>query len=188
MTNDVVPHEFSLERYRDYLLVLARVQMSPLLQGKLDPSDIVQETLLKAHEKKPHFCGTSAMELTTWLRRILTNTMIDACRRFAGQGRNAGREVSLEAVEQSSARLEALLADNPSTSPSQQGMHDEQLLRLAAALGQLPDDQRLAVELHHLQGYKLELIAERMERTKQAVGGLLRRGMRRLRQLLDESQ
>jgi RNA polymerase sigma-70 factor (ECF subfamily) len=187
MTIDAASQGVPLERYREYLLVLARVQMSPLLQGKVDPSDVVQETLLKAHENQQQFSGTTDAELTAWLRRILTNTMIDACRRFAGEGRDVRREVSLAAVEQSSARLEVLLADNPSASPSQRGMHEEQLLRLAGALGRLPADQRSAVELHHLQGYTLEAIAEHMERTKQAVGGLLRRGMSRLRQLLDES-
>lgn len=187
MTNAAVPPLPTPERYREYLLVLARVQMSPLLRGKIDPSDVVQETLLKAHENREQFRGTTAAELTAWLRRILANTMIDAARRFSRDGRDIGREVSLDAVEQSSARLEALLAGDPSYSPSQRGMHEEQLERLAAALSQLPEDQRAAVELHHLQGYKLEDITREMGRSKQAVGGLLRRGMLRLRQLLDES-
>jgi RNA polymerase sigma-70 factor, ECF subfamily len=188
MTNDTVPPEPSLERYREYLLVLARVQLSPLLQTKVEPSDVVQEALLKAHQGQEQFKGATEAELTAWLRRILTNTMIDAFRWFAGEGRDVRREVSLAAVEQSSARLEALLTANPSASPSQHGMREEQLLRLAGALGKLPTDQRTAVELHHLQGYTLETIAEHMGRTKQAVGGLLRRGMSQLRRLLDESQ
>lgn len=188
MTTDAVPQGSSVERYREYLLVLARVQMSPILKGKVDPSDVVQETLLKAHKEQKQFRGTTEAELTAWLRNILANTMIDACRRFGGEGRDIGREVSLEAVEQSSARLEALLAGNPSASPGQQMMHEEQLLGLAAALGKLPPDQRTAVELHHLQGYMLEDIAKQMDRTKDAVGGLLRRGMGQLRKLLDESK
>jgi RNA polymerase sigma-70 factor, ECF subfamily len=187
MTNEAVPPVPSPERYREYLLVLARVQLSPLLRGKIDPSDVVQETLRKAHENRQQFRGTTSVELKAWLRRILVNTMTGEVRRFSGDGRDVGREVSLEAVEQSSARLEALLAGDPLDSPSQRLMHEEQLERLAAALSLLPEDQRTAVELHHLQDSPLEAIAGEMGRSKKAVGGLLRRGMLKLRQLLEES-
>jgi RNA polymerase sigma-70 factor (ECF subfamily) len=188
MTNNAVPQGPSLERYRAYLLVLARLQLDPRLRGKLDPSDVVQETLLKAHEKQEQFRGAGEEEWTAWLRRILANTMIDGLRRFGGEGRDVGREQPLESVlEQSSARLEAMLAADTANSPPQRTIHQEQLLRLAAALEQLPADQRTAVEMHHLQAQPLEAIAAQMGKTKSAVGGLLRRGMSKLRQLLDES-
>jgi RNA polymerase sigma-70 factor (ECF subfamily) len=65
-------------------------------------------------------------------------------------------------------------------------MRQELHLRLATALGQLPEDQRLAIELHHLKGRTVAEAAEQMKRTKNAVVGLLFRGMKRLRQLLQE--
>ena len=64
----------------------------------------------------------------------------------------------------------------------------EQLIRLADALGQLPDDQRQAVEMRHLQGLATAEIAERMKRSVAAIGGLLQRGLRALRVSLDESR
>ena len=97
-------------------------------------------------------------------------------------------ERSLEAaVERSSSRLEALLADQRS-SPSEQAARQEQLLRLAEGLARLPEDQRRAVELKHLQGESLEAIGQEMGRSATAVAGLLRRGLDRLREWLAEGE
>lgn len=184
MPSEAEPQGVPLERYREYLRVLARVQLSALLQGKVDPSDVVQESLLKAHEKREQFRGDSEADLTAWLRRILANTLTDVVRRYAGEGRDVGREQSLDAaVEQSSSRLEAWLEDAGS-SPVERLERQEQVLQLADALAGLPDDQRNALELRHLQGHSIAEISQAMGRSETAVGGLLRRGMKKLRQEL----
>ena len=103
------------EGYRDYLHLLARLQLDPRLRGKLDPSDIVQQT-----------------------------------------------------------------------SPSARAVRDEELRRLAEALAGLPEDQRRAVELHHLHGLPVEEVARTLGRSESAAGGLLRRGLKRLRELMRE--
>ena len=174
-----------VESYRGYLLLLARVQLAQQFQGRLDPSDLVQQTLLKAHQNRGQFRGTSEAEQMAWLRVILANAMADAVRKISPKA--GGRERSLEAaLEQSSRNLEAILAAEQ-TSPCQRVIRHEQLTRLADAIAQLPDDQRQAVELRHLQGLATAEIAARMNRNVAAIGGLLQRGLRSLRVSLDES-
>jgi RNA polymerase sigma-70 factor (ECF subfamily) len=65
-------------------------------------------------------------------------------------------------------------------------MRHEQLLLLSQALAEMPDDQRLAVELHHLKGFSLAEVGHQLGKSKASVAGLLRRGLRTLRQRLAE--
>jgi RNA polymerase sigma-70 factor (ECF subfamily) len=187
MTRDT--HEdLPMERHREYLHLLARLHLPARLRSKLDPSDVAQQTLLNAHQHLGQFRGHTEAELAAWLRQILANTLTDAVRQFGGAKRDVTLERTLqEAVAASSARLEALLLSD-TTSPSGVAMRHEEFLRLAEALPQLPDDQRTAVEMHHLQDRSVAEVAERLDRTEASVAGLLRRGLKRLRELLDTKQ
>ncbi len=121
-----------------------------------------------------------------WLRKALAHNLTDEARKLTTAARDVGRERSLEAaLEESSARLEGWLAADQS-SPGEQAERNEQLLRLARALARLPEDQRNAVELHHLKGLSLGEVAGRLGRTRGAVGKLLYRGLDKLHALLAE--
>jgi len=175
-----------LERYREYLRTLPRLQIDDRLRGKLDPSGVVQQTLLEAHQARESLRGLSEPQLAAWLHRALANNLADEVRRLGARVRDVARERSLaRAVDESSARLEVLLAADQ-TSPSQRAARQEDLLRLAEALARLPEDQRAAVELHHLEGRTLAETAEALGRTRSAVASLVFRGLRNLRQMLDE--
>jgi RNA polymerase sigma-70 factor (ECF subfamily) len=182
MSPEGEPAPRPLERFREYLRLLARLQLDPRLQGKLDASDVVQQTLVKAHQHRDQLRGTTDAELAGWLRRILANTLADEVRRHRAE---LARGLSLErALDESSARLEAWLAADQE-SPSEEAIRHEQVLGLAEALAGLPEDQRLVVEWHHLQGLPLAEVAARLGRTEAAVAGLLRRGRRKLRETLE---
>jgi len=175
-----------LERFCEYLHLLARLQMNPRLTGKVAPSDIVQQTLLKAHEKREQFRGGTAADLAGWLRAILASTLAESMRHFGRQRRDAGLERSLQAaLDDSSANLERWLAADQS-SPSQQVMREEHLSRLARALAELPEEQRTVVELRHLRGMPVAAIADQVDKSAASVAGLLRRGLQRLREVLGE--
>ena len=60
-----------LELYRNYLRLVARSLIGGALRVKLEPSDLVQETFLKAHRDFGQFAGRGEPELVAWLRQIL---------------------------------------------------------------------------------------------------------------------
>src|SRR4051812_22305872 len=87
--NDAPP---ALEPHRNFLRLIARLRLDPRLKGKLDPSDVVQQTLLRAHESIDQFRGQGEAELAAWLRQILAATMIDEVRRYGRGKRDVGAE------------------------------------------------------------------------------------------------
>jgi RNA polymerase sigma-70 factor (ECF subfamily) len=180
------PHSgASLARYREYLLLLARVQIDPRMRAKLDPADVVQETLLKAGGARDRFHGDTEQQLMAWLRAILASVLANAIRALDRPVGDAER--SLQAtLEESSHRLVSWLVGGR-LSAREIATRDEQLLVLAEALAQLPDDQRGVLELKHLRGCSVAEICEQTGRSKASVVELLFRGMKRLRASLDDA-
>ncbi|MBI3865739.1 MAG: sigma-70 family RNA polymerase sigma factor [Planctomycetia bacterium] len=175
-----------VERFRGYLCLLARAHLPPRHRSKIEASDIVQQTLLEAYEQRGDFRGQSEGELAAWLKQMLVHNLADALRGGERAKRDVRRERSLEiAIEDSFCRAEGWLAANEA-SPSQQVMRIEQVLQLAERLSQLPDEQRDAVVMHHLQGWSLAQLAGHMERSEASIAGLLRRGLKKLRELMEE--
>lgn len=172
-----------LEKYREYLGLLGRMQLDDQLAGKVDVSGVVQLSLFEA--VRSGWESRSEDERLPLLRRIFANNLLDEIRKFRTEARDVKRERSVEqAVEQSASRLNSWLRSDCST-PSQKAVRAEEQLRLATAMACLPAAQRQAIELHHLQGMSLEGIGKRMKKTKGAVAALIFRGTKRLRELLE---
>jgi RNA polymerase sigma-70 factor, ECF subfamily len=178
----------ALEPFRRYLEVLARVHLDPRLRGKLDPADVVQQTLLRACAALPDLRGQSPDALAAWLRKILARTLADTVKHYHRDRRDVNLERSLQAdLDQSSNSLGGWLAADQ-TSPSHAAQRNEELLRLANALADLPEPQREVVILKHCRGQTLQQIAEHLGRTVPSVASLLRRGLEALRHRLSPSE
>jgi RNA polymerase sigma-70 factor (ECF subfamily) len=173
--------ELTLERFRAFLSLLARLQLDPRLQAKVDLSGVVQDTLLDAHGHMAKLQKMPPAEQEAWLRTALAHNILDEVRNLKTRKHDVGRERSLEAaLEDSAARLEASLAADQS-SPSQQASRNEQGLLLAESLQKLPEDQRRAIEWKYWHGCKLGEIAELLDRSKGAVAKLIERASKTLR-------
>jgi RNA polymerase sigma-70 factor (ECF subfamily) len=175
-----------LDSYRNYLRLLARTGLDASLQGKADPSDLVQEAMLKASQRFGQFRGTTDAELAGWLRQILARCLADFVRSYRTGGRRAGREQSLDQLlSRSSQAMERILATN-GNSPSASAQRRDLGVVLSDALAQLCEDQREVIVLFHLEGLGWEEVARRLGRTEGAVRKLWARALKQLRPLLDE--
>lgn len=171
-----------LEHYRGYLQFIADTHLDRRLQAKIAPSDIVQETMLQAFRAWDNLCATSEGERLAWLRQILVRNLLHAVRDFQRAKRDVKREQPyLRLADQSSAQLAAVCAADQ-TSPSQIAIRAEEMLRVATALQELPDEQRAALVAYYWRGRTLAEISEELGKSRGAIAGLIYRGVKRLKQ------
>lgn len=179
---------FAAEEYRGYLRLLTQTRALGALARKLEPSDVVQETLLNAHRARDQFDGSTEKEFLGWLRKILANVIAKHGRHFGADKRKAGNERSLqETLDLSGNRLEQMI-QGASPTPSQCVAREEAIVGFLAAMEQLPEDQLEAVRLRHLEGLTVQEVADLMRRTRASVAGLLRRALAHLRVLLERNE
>jgi RNA polymerase sigma-70 factor, ECF subfamily len=175
-----------LELYRNYLRLVARAMIGHALRVRLDASDLVQETFLKAHQEFGQFLGGTEPELVSWLRQILVRTLANQARHHRRRGRDYHRDEPLEVLlERSSSGVQRALAA-PLSSPSSLVSRREQAVLLADALVKLPADYREIFLMRNLEHIPFEQIAVRMGRSSGAVRMLWTRTIKKLSQLLEE--
>lgn len=174
-----------LQQYRNYLSVLAATQFRHRLKSRVDPSDVVQDALLRACKHFGQFRGTTNPELVAWLRKILVNSLAQFVEQHVlAERRDVRREMSIQQIgadlEQSTAQLASLLPAS-GVSPSRAVQREEESILLADRLAQLPDDYREVLVLRNLQELPFEEVARRMQRTAGATRMLWLRAMEKLR-------
>lgn len=175
-----------LDGYRNYLLLLAQLQLRRSLRSKLDASDLVQETYTAAIRDFAQFRGNSEQELLAWLRKIMANIGFNMNRRYETQRRDAQREADLAArLDQSAATLSRLISHTPT--PSQAAARRETTVILANQLAKLPEHYRDVLVLRHLRGMTIAEVATEIGRSLEATNSLLARALVKLRLLMKDA-
>jgi len=162
-----------LQKYSNYLRLLAITHLDARLRSRVSPSDIVQETNCDAHRDFPKFRGESEGEFVAWLRAILVHNLAHLIERHVlTEKRDVRREVSLhqlgKSVERSTMRLHHFLADREE-SPSSLASRRERAVVLADHLAQLSSNYRDVIVLRNLEGLPFAKVGQRMGRTEGAV-------------------
>jgi RNA polymerase sigma-70 factor, ECF subfamily len=164
---------------------VARSLIGAALRVKVEPSDLVQETFLKAHREFAGFAGQGEPELVAWLRRILARTVADQVKHHRRMGRDLQRQESLDLLlERSDETIHHALASY-GVSPSERVSRREQAVLLADAVSQLPPDYREVFILRTLEHVPFEEVAARMVRSVGAVRMLWARALERLKEMLE---
>ena len=176
-----------LQLYRNYLTILASTQLDRRLRRRMNPSDLVQETMLAAHRDFEQFRGSSEREFLAWLRQILINSLHHAIETHVkAKMRDIRREISIEqantALDRTAANFRQILADG-GPSPSAPARQRERAVALADQLAKLKPEYRDVIVLRNLQGLSFDEIADRMDRKSGAVRMLWLRAIDRFKQV-----
>lgn len=172
-----------IQECRNYLLSVASREMDRDLEGKFGASDIVQESMLTAHQQFPNFKGDEKRQFVAWLRQILVNDLYHAIRSFKGTQK---RHVKREKPIQASVLQELPLADRHLT-PQSNALAAEQARILMSAISNLPDDYRTVLKLKSFEDRNFREIGDLMARSPDAVRKLWARALISLREKIESA-
>ena len=166
-----------LDAYRSRLRETIDADIHGPLQRRIDTSDVVQQACVQAVRCFDQFRGTTLAEFWGWLEQVERHMLVDMVREHGAQRRDAHNERSGDNQRNAAGRF---------TTASQKVMRGERRRELEAAIDQLPDGQREAVRLRYLHELKVADIAQQMDRSEEAVAGLLKRGVKALKMILND--
>ncbi len=168
-------------RHRERLRRMVDLRLNRRLVGRLDPSDVVQETLLQAARDLSGYLREPPLPFFLWLRHIATQKLVDTHRRHLGaEMRDAGREISLHyGIDANSASLAIQLLGNL-TGPSQAALRAELQAQLQEALDKLEPLDREVLALRHFEQLSNVESARVLEITEWAASKRYLRALERL--------
>jgi RNA polymerase sigma-70 factor, ECF subfamily len=164
------------ERYRRRLVVLIACKLGPEWRGTLDPEDLAQETLLRAHRDLGDFHYQTPGSFLRWLSAIADHAIADAIRYQGRERRRAAEVVPISRIE-----------PVDSATPSRVFAQEERVQRLVRLLDELPEQYREVLVLTKLEGLTIEEVSQHLGKPRPAVSLLVFRAAQRLRELLDRN-
>jgi RNA polymerase sigma-70 factor (ECF subfamily) len=178
-----------LERHRERLRRMVALRLHPRLQGRIDASDVIQETYLEASARQADYMRNPTMPFFLWLRFLTAQKLVTLHRRHLGaQMRDAGREISIyngRLPETSSAALAAQLLGHD-TRPSEAAIRAEMKIRLQEALAALDPMDREVLALRHFEQLDLAETAQVLGLTESGASRRHLRAVTRLKAILQQ--
>jgi RNA polymerase sigma-70 factor (ECF subfamily) len=174
-------------RYRERLRRMVQLRLDRRLQGRIDPSDVLQETYLILAKRLPEYAGNPSMPFFLWLRLLTGQKLIDVHRQHLGaKMRDAGLEVSLyrgALPQMSSVSLAAQLLGRL-TAPSRAAVRAETQIRVQEALNSMDPLDREVLTLRHFEMLTNEETAQVLGIKKSAASSRYLAALRRLKHSL----
>jgi RNA polymerase sigma-70 factor (ECF subfamily) len=176
-----------LELHQDRLRAMIAVRLDRRLSARVDPSDVLQETMIQAHQKLPEYLRTKPIPFYPWLRRIAWENIVQLHRQhLLAQARAVTREERFEvALPDHSAIDLAERLISKGSSASQQMLKKELKARVQTALAQLDARDREVLVLRFLEQLSIEEAAAVLEISQEAVKSRQRRALERFSELID---
>jgi RNA polymerase sigma-70 factor (ECF subfamily) len=174
-------------RCRDRLRAMVRLRLDRRLQGRIDPSDVLQEAYFDVAGRAAEYAANPAMPPYLWLRFLTGQRLLQIHRQHLGtKMRNAGQEVSLYrgALPQASSVSLANQLLGRLTSPTQAAIRAEMQIRLQEALNTMDALDREVLTLRHFEELSNKETAQVLGIDKSAASNRYIRALKRLKEIL----
>jgi RNA polymerase sigma-70 factor (ECF subfamily) len=172
---------------RQRLRRMVAFRLDQRLQGRIDPSDVLQDAYLEAWQDLDAYLRLNAMPFFLWLRGIAGNKLRELHRHHLGtQMRDPRREVSIRdgaLTETTTTALATQLLDNL-TRASEEAIRLELKLRLQDALNTMDPLDREVLALRHFEQLSPAETAQVLGIKEKAAGMRYVRALRRLKEIL----
>lgn len=173
--------------FRPRLRRMVSLRLDRRLQGRVDPSDVLQDAFVDAGKRLAEYSANPAMPPFLWLRWIVGERLLALHRRHLGaQVRDVGQEVSIyrRALPQATSCSLAAQLLGHLTSPTLAAQRAEMQLRLQEVLNRMEPIDREVLALRHFEELTNNEVAEVLGIQKSAASNRYVRALKRLKEVL----